>query len=90
MVVLRVRRSGIAWQGRKVSRKGFVALMYVPGMTLVFDEHCQSSCVGDSLLTQVRISTDPAIDIVNGLPVPGDPNLPGRKVEVQKVIHGLR
>lgn len=63
--------------------------MYFPDLTLGFDELCQSSCVGDPLLTQVRISTDPAVDIVNGLPVPGDPNLPGRKVKVQKVIHGL-
>lgn len=63
--------------------------MYIPGLTLIFDEHCQGFCVCNAPLTQVRISTDPAVDVVDGLPMPGDPNLSGRKIEVQKVINGL-
>ena len=63
--------------------------MYFPGLTLVLDELCQCFCVSNAPLTQVRVSTDPAVDIVDGLPMPSDPNLSGRKIEIQKVIYGL-
>ncbi len=63
--------------------------MDIPCLTLVLDEICQGLCVCNAPLTQVGISTDPAVDIVDGLAMPGDPNLSGRKVEVQKVIHRL-
>lgn len=56
--------------------------MNIPGLTLVFNKLCESFCIGDASVTQVRISTDPTVDIVEGFPVPGDPDLSGRKVEV--------
>ena len=65
-------------------------LMHIPGLTLGFDEVCQRFCVCNAPHTQVRISTDPAVYIVDRLPVPGDPNLSGRKVEIQEIIHSLR
>ena len=64
--------------------------MYIPGLTLVFDKLCQGFCVCNASPTQVRISPYPAVYIVDGFPVPRNPNLTGRKVEIQKVIYGLR
>lgn len=63
--------------------------MYFPGLTLILDEFCQGFCVRNAPLAQIRISTDPAVDIVDGLPVPGNPNLSGRKIKIQKVVYGL-
>lgn len=63
--------------------------MHVPGLTLGFDELCKGVCVCNAPFTQIGIPTDPAVDIVDGLSVPGNPDLSGREVEIQEVIHSL-
>ena len=65
-----------------MSRTGFITLMYIPGLALGFDKICQGFCIGDAFLTQVRISTNSAVDIVNGLAVPCDPDLSRCKIEI--------
>ncbi len=57
-------------------------LMQLPGLSLIFDKVRQGFCVCNAPLTQIRISTNSAVDIVDGLPMPSNPDLPGRKIEV--------
>ena len=82
MVVFRIWRSGVAWQRGEMSRTGFITLMYIPGLTLGLDELRQGFGISDAFLTQVGISTNSAVDIVNGLAMPSDPDLSRCKVEV--------
>ena len=75
--ILWIRRRGIAWTRREVSRHGFEMLPSIPRITLVLDEFCQGLPIMPPYFTKIRVASNFTVDIVHGLSMPRDPDLSG-------------